>query len=184
MLDGPVIYWNNSSLFPYSQSFLQSRPSRFHNSVEIIIVSQGSGRALQIMDKILSPLSEDAPSPYWSLQRPSVLGGWSYLSMGSKLRSQYQLIGGKIHQKSLNHHPEEAIHYFLHLLVSLSYSSVGFPAPHQTLVVPHRLWFHTAEVNKKERQKDAQVERRRWEQNNSSKKHLKWEKKKKINPCL
>lgn len=64
MLDSPVIYWNNSSLHPYSQLFLESRPSRFHNRDELLIVYQGSERALQIMDKILSPLAEDAPSSY------------------------------------------------------------------------------------------------------------------------
>lgn len=55
------------------------------------------------------------------------------LSMGSKLKTQYHLTGGKIHQKSLDHHPEEGNHYFSLLLVSFPYSSVGFPAPHQTV---------------------------------------------------
>lgn len=83
MLDSPVIYWNKLSLFPYSQLFLESRPLRFHNSVEIIIASEGSERALQIMDKILPPLTGDAPSSYWwSLQSNSLLGDWSYLPMG------------------------------------------------------------------------------------------------------
>lgn len=141
MLDGPVICWNISFLFPYSQLFLQSRPSRFHNSVEIIIVSQGSERVLQIMGKILSPLPGDASSSCWSLQSCSVLVDWSYLSMGSKIKSQYQLIGDKIHQKSLDHHPEEENHYFSLLLASFPHNPVGFPAPHQTQAVdPGHLW--------------------------------------------
>lgn len=79
------------------------------------------------MGKILSPLSGGAPSSYWSLQSWSVLGDWSYL------KSQYQLIGGEIHQKSLTHHPEEENHDFSLLLVSFPHSPVGFPTPHQTL---------------------------------------------------
>lgn len=139
MLDSPVAYWNISSLFPYSKLFFQSWPLRFHNSVEIIIAFQGSERVLQIMDKILSPLSEDAPSSYWSLQYWSVLGDWSYLPMGSKLKSQYQLIGGKIPQKlSLHQHPEEAIHYFLTPISVIALKSCGIPCPTPSTC---RLWF-------------------------------------------
>lgn len=156
MLDSPVFCWNISSFFPYSQLFLQSRPSRFHNSVEIIIASQGSERGLQVMDKILSPLSGDAPMSktqqgcpeppagqpagqpavsFWSLQSCSDLGDWSYLSMGSKHKSQYQLIGGKIHQKSLDHHPEEANHYFCTPIGVISLQSCGIPCP-----TPNTCW--------------------------------------------
>lgn len=138
MLDSPVFYWNISFFFPYSQLFLQSRPLRFHNSVEIIIASQGSERGLQVMDKILSPLSRDAPSSFWSLQSCSDLGDWNYFSMGSKLNSQHQLIGGKIHQKSLDHHPEEANHYFFTPISVISLQSCGIPCPTPNTC---RLWF-------------------------------------------
>lgn len=139
MLDSPDAYWNISSLFPYSQLFFQSWPLRFHNSVEIIIAFQGSERVLQIMNKILSPLSGDAPSSYWSLQYCSVLGDWSYLPMGSKLKSQYQLIGGKIPQKlSLHQHLEEAIHYFLTPISVIALKTCGIPCPTPSTC---RLWF-------------------------------------------
>lgn len=81
MLDGPVICRNNSFLFPYSQLFLVMTPG-FHNGVGIITASQGSERALQIMEEMLPPLAGDASTSCpWNLQSSSLLGHWSYLPM-------------------------------------------------------------------------------------------------------
>lgn len=93
------------SLFPYGQLFLESWPLRFHNKVKTITASQGSERALQMMEKILPPLAGDVPGSYlWSFQSSRLLGHWSYLPMGTgRRRRDVALQVPKEHLEKLKH---------------------------------------------------------------------------------